>query len=149
MKKFAAAVAGIMALGVVGSALAEDKYDEAIEYRKAAFTMVKWHFGPMGAMAKGKIPFDAKAFAYHAEALAVLSKMPLEGFIEGSDMGETKAKPEVWSKRTDFEAKMQAFEKAAGELAVVAKSGDEGAIKAQFGETGKTCKSCHDDFKNK
>ena len=44
---------------------------------------------------------------------------------------------------------MQAFEKAAGELAVVAKSGDEGAIKAQFGETGKTCKSCHDDFKNK
>ena len=34
-----------------------------------------------------------------------------------------------------------------GKLAQVAKGGDLNAVKAQFGATGKACKSCHDDFK--
>ena len=33
-------------------------------------------------------------------------------------------------------------------LAEVAAGGDEAAMKEQFGKTAKTCKGCHDDFKN-
>jgi cytochrome c556 len=40
-----------------------------------------------------------------------------------------------------------AFNKEANELAKVAESGDAAAIKAQFGKTGETCKSCHDKFR--
>jgi len=29
----------------------------------------------------------------------------------------------------------------------VAAAGDQGAIKAQFGEVGKACKACHDDYR--
>ena len=34
-------------------------------------------------------------------------------------------------------------------LAAAARSGDQNAVKAAFGEVGKACKSCHDDFRVK
>ncbi len=148
MKKLTVALAGVLAFGLAGSAVA-DQYEDAIKYRQAAFTMVKGNFGPMGAMVKGERPFDAAAFAKFAENFAVLAKMSDDGFIDGSDMGDTKAKPEVWEKRAEFDAKMKKFQELADKLAVAAKSGDLGAIKPQFGAAAKTCKACHDDFKNK
>ncbi len=148
MKKLTVALAGVLAFGLAGSAVA-DQYEDAIKYRQAAFTMVKGNFGPMGAMVKGERPFDAAAFAKFAENFAALAKMSDDGFIDGSDMGDTKAKPEVWEKRAEFDAKMKKFQELADKLAVAAKSGDLGAIKPQFGAAAKTCKACHDDFKNK
>ncbi len=148
MKKLTLALAGLMALGVAGSAGA-DQYEDAIKYRRAAFSMVKWNFGPMGAMVKGEMPFDKAAFARHADNLAALAKMPLDGFIDGSDLGDTKSKPEVWEQRNEFESKMREFVDAADQLALVAKGGDQGEIKSKFSQTAKTCKSCHDDFKTK
>jgi len=41
-------------------------------------------------------------------------------------------------------------EKMQGEvvkLNTAAKGGDINAIRAQFGETGKACKACHDDYR--
>ena len=35
----------------------------------------------------------------------------------------------------------------ANELQKVAATGDQAAIKAQFGELGKACKSCHDKYR--
>jgi cytochrome c556 len=34
-------------------------------------------------------------------------------------------------------------------MAKVAATGDEAAVKAQFGKLSETCKACHDDFKAK
>lgn len=155
MKKLSLALAGALVLGIAGTVSAggehnhNDGHDDAIQYRQAAFSMVKYNFGPMGDMVKGKIPFDKAVFVRNAENVAALAKMPGAAFIEGTDLGDTEAKSEIWEKRADFDAKMKKFEESAAKLAVVAKSGDEKAIKAQFGETAKTCKSCHDDFKIK
>jgi cytochrome c556 len=41
-------------------------------------------------------------------------------------------------------------EKMQGEITklnTVAKGGDISAIRAQFGEVGKACKACHDDYR--
>ena len=35
----------------------------------------------------------------------------------------------------------------AAKLSQVARNGDLAALKGQFGETGKTCKGCHDDYR--
>lgn len=148
MKKLPLILAGAIALGATASVSA-DQFEDAVNYRKAAFSLMKANFGPMGAMVEGKMPFDKDVFARRAANLSALADMPWEHFIEGSDMGETKAKPEVWSKAADYKAEVDKFESAVAELAVVAKSDDQKAIKAAFGATAKTCKSCHDDFKNK
>jgi cytochrome c556 len=131
------------------STFAQVKPEDAIKYRKGVYTVMGWNFGPMAAMAKGDRPYDAAAFARHAEIVAFMSKLPLEGFVPGSDSGETKAKPEIWLDMDDFKAKLEKMQAEAAKLAEVAKSGDFNAAKAQLGETGKACKACHDKYRNK
>ena len=63
------------------------------------------------------------------------------------DKGKTEAKPEIWTKSTEFDTKMKDFQQEAAKLAEVAKGGDEKAIKAQFGKTAETCKACHKEFR--
>lgn len=148
MKKMLVALAGVCTLGAAALASA-DPIDDAIEYRQAAFTLVRGNFAPMGAMVKGEVPFDSATFAEHAAKLVALTAMTADGFIEGSDVGDTRAKPEIWDARAKFDTKMEGFRTAVGELAVAAESGDLGVIRPKFGAVAKSCKSCHDDFRTK
>ncbi|GIU35229.1 c-type cytochrome [Shewanella colwelliana] len=121
--------------------------DDAIHYRQSAFGLIAHNFGDMGAMLKGKKPFDAEVFAMRAQNVAALSQLPAEGFVAGSDKGETEALAKIWAEKTDFDAKMTAFQDNAAKLAIAAKSEDKDAIKAAFMNTGKSCKGCHDVYK--
>lgn len=71
------------------------KPEDAIKYRKASFTVMAAHFGRLGAMANGRTPYDAKAAADNADVVAALSKLPWLAFGEGTDKGDTRAKPEI------------------------------------------------------
>lgn len=134
---------------LTSSAFAQAKPEDAIKYRRGVYAVIGWNFGPMAAMAKGDRPYDAADFARRAEIVAYMSKLPLEGFVEGSETGDTKAKPEIWLEMDDFKAKLEKMQSEAAKLAEVAKKGDLAAAKAQLGETGKACKACHDKFRNK
>jgi len=134
---------------LTSSAFAQAKPEDAIKYRRGVYAVIGWNFGPMAAMAKGDRPYDAADFARRAEIVAYMSKLPLEGFVEGSETGDTKAKPEIWLDMDDFKAKLEKMQAEAAKLAEVAKKGDLAASKAQLGETGKACKACHDKFRNK
>ncbi len=141
------ALAGLLTLGVVGVAGA-DEAEDAIKYRKGVFQVVKWNFGPMGAMVKGKIPYDKDAFAAKAENVAAVSGMALEGFPEGSDFGaDTTAKANIWEEWDKFKGGMEKFDQEAKKLSEVAKTGDMDAIKPQFAAVADTCKGCHDNFR--
>ena len=120
----------------------------AIQYRQDAFHMIKYHFGPMAAMVKGEKEFNAEEFQKNAEAVATLSKFPMNGFIAGSDKGgKTEAKAEIWTNMDDFKKKMETFQVEATSLAEVAKGGDLATIKPQFGKVGESCKACHKEYK--
>jgi cytochrome c556 len=60
---------------------------------------------------------------------------------------ETLAKPDIWQQPAEFKAGQVAMSEQAGKLAKVANSDDVGAIKAQWQALGKTCKGCHDKFR--
>ena len=144
----ALAFAGALTTTVVASA--EDKAGQAaVDFRESAMTIYKWYLGPMGAMVKGKVPFDQAAFRQHAEGLATAAQLDLlPGFPEGSDK-DTEARPEIWERWSDFQARYRELQEQSGKLAQIAATGDEAAMKAQFGETANTCKGCHDDFREK
>jgi len=65
----------------------------------------------------------------------------------GPEAGKTQAKPDIWSKPAEFNTAMKNFAEAAPKLLAAADSGDVGAIRTAFGDTGKTCKGCHDTFR--
>ncbi len=151
---FNVAISGLLIASLSATAFAEDEKEEAVEYRQGVFEAIKWNFMPMAAMVKGEVEFNKDEFAMRAERVAALSKMPLEGFKEGTAMGETEegendAKPEIWKDWDDFKGKMAALEEESAKLAEVAKGDDMDQIKAQFGATGKSCKSCHDEYRHK
>lgn len=147
MKKILLAV--VATAMIIPTVLANNfkKPADAIEYRQAAFRLIAYNFGDMGAMLKGEKPFDAAAFSTRADNVAALSKIPHEGFIAGSDKGETRALAKIWQEKADFNNKMTAFQDNAAALIIAAQSSDKNNLKQAFMNTGKSCKACHDEYK--
>ena len=142
------AVAAIAGAGVALPAAAQfAKPEDAIKYRKAAFTVMATHFGRVAAMANGRIPFDSKAAADNAEIATIASKLPYAGFVEGTDKGETKAESKIWTEMDKFKGAAAKMQEEMAKLNVAAKSGNIDTIKAAVGETGKSCKACHDVYR--
>ena len=141
----AAAVIGLVTALPAAAQFA--KPEDAVKYRKNALFVMSQHFGRVSAMAQGKIPFDAKAAAENAEIATMMSKLPYVAFIEGTDKGDTKAKPEIWTEMDKFRAAASKMQDEMAKLNVAAKSGNLDAIKAAAGDTGKACKACHDNYR--
>ena len=135
----------------VGGAYAQfAKSEDAIKYRKSVMFLIAQHFGRMGAVVKGKAPHDQETFTRNAMVMEALSHLPWEAsMVPGTDKGDTTLSGAVFEKQDEFKASAQAFEAGSAKLVSVSQSGDLSAIKAQFGEVAKSCKSCHDKFRTK
>jgi cytochrome c556 len=92
---------------------------------------------------------DVKAVVASAAKLKTLEAAFVKMFPAGSDKGETKALPTVWSDMPGFMAASKNVDAAYDKLAVAAGSGDLAAVTAAFGDTGKACGACHDKFRAK
>ena len=140
-----------VACAVSGAALAQgqpSKGEQLLKYRKAVYQAIAWNFGPMSQMAQGKIPYDAREFDLRASRVAGLTPMLAETYSpETQGVSGTKAKPELWSNRADFDAKMKDLVDRSATLAKVAQGGDESKSKAAFLDTAGACKACHDKYK--
>jgi cytochrome c556 len=65
----------------------------------------------------------------------------------GPEIDETEAKAEIWQKPEDFAAKRNAFQQSAQAFNAAAQGNDVAAIRAAHAELGKTCKACHDLYR--
>jgi cytochrome c556 len=149
MKKIMLAV-GLALTGVAFLAQAQQiKPEDHVKYRKAAMSLLGLHFGSLAAMAQDKKPYNKDEAVRDADFAAIVATEPRNHFVEGTDKGETKAKPEIWQKRADFDQKMDKMLSETAKLPQVARNGDLSALKQAVGDTGKACKACHDDYRNK
>ncbi len=148
--KIAASIAIVATSAVMAfpaSAQSFQKPEDAIKYRRSVMTLQGAHISALGAMANGRVPFDAQVASRHAEVLALVSTLPWNAFaVPGSDKGETRAKPEVWSEPAKFKGHADKLQAETAKLAAAAKTGNLDNLKASFGSTAGTCKACHDDF---
>jgi cytochrome c556 len=136
----------IMAAHSFDTAAAEP--EDIIKYRKAVMKSQGGHMSAAAEIVKGKVDF-ARDLPYHAEALAASLHNVAELFPTGSDFGETRAKPEVWNKRVEFEKAVTAGAQAGAAFLAAVKSNDRAAIQEKFGALAETCKGCHKDFREK
>ena len=123
------------------------KPEDAVKYRKAAFTVMGAHFGRIGAMANGRAPFDAAVAADNAAVVEAMSKLPWAAFGEGTDKGDTRAKPAVWSEQAKFKEGAEKMQAEVSKLTAATKTGNLDAVKTAFGAAGQTCKACHDAYR--
>lgn len=146
MNRFASlAVAAACTALALPAAAQFAKPEDAIKYRQSALFVMSQHFGRLGAMANGRVPFDAAAAAANAEVVADMAKLPWAAFGAGTEGG--KARSEVWKEDAKFKERQQKLIEETGKLAIAAKAGNIDALKAQFGPTAASCKACHDSFR--
>ena len=85
--------------------------------------------------------------AANAAVVASLAHLPWQAFGPGTEGG--KSLPEIWKEMDKFKAGSEKMQKAVAELNTAAKSGNLETIKIAFGEAGKSCKACHDNYRKK
>jgi cytochrome c556 len=123
------------------------KPEDAIKYRRSAMSLQGTHVGRVFAMANGKVPFDAKVAAENIEIAAMLNRLQFAAFVEGTDKGETRAKPEIWTEKEKFNAAIKKSQDDVNKLAAAGKTGNLDEIKTAVGAVGQSCKACHDEFR--
>ncbi len=149
----AAMVAVGAALMFSGIAVAESPHDGAVKARQGDMQMRAFNLGILGAMAKGKVEYDAKAASAAAHNLKVLSTLNASAmWPQGSDASAygdgTTASPELWKNFPKVIEATKAFS-AAADVMVTAAGKDLPSLQAAMGVVGKSCGGCHKPFRVK
>lgn len=151
MKKIAIATLGLSLAAVLSTTVfAQTKPEDAIKLRQAGMKLIGYNFGSIGAMVNDKKPYNKDEAIRNANRVDALANHPFEFFGAGTDKGaDTKASASIWKDNAKFVAAADKMSVESAKLAQVARTGDQAALKSQFGTTAGTCKACHDDFREK
>lgn len=126
---------------------------QAIDARKAVFTLIGQNCRNLGEVVKGNAAFDATDVQKRANRIALLSEFLNDTFPDISNLGEpdTKTKAEAWTGKADFTKQVKAFQDHASALVTVstAEKSNSEAFKTAFGALAQDCKSCHDTYRIK
>jgi cytochrome c556 len=136
-------------LSIASIAQAQGKPETLVKQRQAAMTLQGKYFGPLGGMAQGKVPYDAKVVARNAGYLEALSQMPWDGFAPGTKDVKSAALPAVFTDTAKFKEAQDQFHAAVAKLVTASKGGDEETVKTTIKGVAKTCGGCHENFREK
>jgi cytochrome c556 len=141
------AVAALALLTTLPAAAQYRNADAAIKYRQSAMSLQGNHMARIFAMVNGQVPFDAKTMNENIEIVSMLNtRAQFAAFIEGSDKGNTRAKPEIWTEKDKFAAAVAKSQSDVDKLVAAGKTGNLDQIKAAAGAVGQSCKACHDAY---
>lgn len=134
------------------TAQAQVKVEDAIKWRQSAYGAMGWSMARIKANVDGTYNKDEvikAANVIQAIANSGMGALYVPGSDKGKGWADTRVKPELFTEGPKVGKIAGEFNAAANELAKVAASGDAAAVKDAFGKLGGTCKSCHDDYRNK
>lgn len=150
-------IAPALVIGVVAAAATAawaqqaPKPENLIKWRQSAFQVIAWNNGRIKASVDGT--YNKEDVIKAANSIAAIANSGLGSlFAPGTETGkgwrDTTVKPAFFTDTQKAGEAAASFSKEANELARLAQIGDPAAVKEQFGKLGRTCKSCHDDFRN-
>ncbi len=137
-------LAGAVALAVLGpvpwgvEAVAQP---DPIATRKEGLRRMQGHLQALTAAARGG--GDVRGEVARADDMIAWFRTFPELFPAGSDRGDTRALPTVWSDRAGFERRGADMVAASERLRAVIATGDAAALGPALQATGGTCGACH------
>ena len=109
--------------------------------------MLNLHFTRIGAMTRGRVPFDGRLALRDAEVVAALARLPASAFGPGTDLPNDHARPEIWTETQRFRELGDRMVAETTRLLTVAGQ-DLDRLKAAYGAAANTCKECHDAYRS-
>ncbi len=141
--KFFAFVAAALAISVAGAAA------EPIADRKANMKERGGVMRVLAPVAQGKQPFDSATILDALEKLNASAQAATDVatlYPAGTETGDTKAGPKIWSDADGFKAASDKFAAAAA-AAVEAAPQDLESFRAAFGPVAAGCGTCHEAYR--
>ena len=118
---------GVIAVGLLTGALTAQaqfqRPDDAVKYRQSALFMMGQHFGRVGAMANGRVPFDAAIAQKEMDVVMALAPLPWAGFTPETRDIRSRAQPNVWTEKAKFDEAGQNALKSLTALDAATKTG--------------------------
>jgi cytochrome c556 len=149
MRMVRAAWIAALAAGITLPAVAQfARPEEAVKYRQATWSVLNLHFTRIGAMTRGRVPFDGRLALRDAEVVAALARLPASAFGPGTDLPNDHARPEIWAETQRFRELGDRMVAETTRLLTVAQTQDLDRLKAAYGAAANTCKECHDAYRS-
>jgi len=143
---------GLIASALLLGACSDDAKDthpqQLVSKRQAIFKKMTKTLEPMGLVARERKDYNKGEFQAEAQALQELSSQPWVLFASDGNYPPTRAKPSVWQSPAEFKKAQDSYLATVEQLVKVSASADMGAIRQAVNEVEKSCKSCHDQFRN-
>jgi cytochrome c556 len=135
----------VMILAVGGAAQAQGI--DPIQTRQAGYDLLSATFSGVKAVitANG----DVKTLEASGKAIQRWGTVIPTLFPPGSDTGNTKAAPAIWTDNAGFRKAAMTLSTAGETLATAAKAGDATAVAAAFKGVGEACGACHKEYRLK
>jgi len=121
---------------------------QLVSQRQAIFKKMTKTLEPMGLVARERKDFVKGEFMASALALQELSSQPWVFFSADGNYPPSRTKPEAWSKATEFKQAQDNYLAKVDQLVKVADGVDMNALRAAVDAVQKSCKSCHEQFRN-
>ncbi len=141
------AIGMAMLLTTVAQAAGPDDGKAAFALREDTMKrMGRALYGTIGRVTRGKAEPGPDTVTA-AETVISLAGTLANLFPAGSDVGESRIKPEIFSAKPRVDALVQGVQAAAERLAPAAKSGDKAMITGAYQTVNDACEACHRDFR--
>jgi cytochrome c556 len=137
-----------LVLSACGDAAKDTHPQQLLSKRVAVFKKMTQTLEPLGLTARGRKDYVKPEFVEGAQALKELSSQPWAFFTADGNYPPTRAKPEVWSQPTEFKQAQDKYLASVDKLVAVAGSADLPTINAAVNDVEKSCKNCHQQFRN-
>lgn len=140
-------IVSTLALLSIGAtfAIAQVTGGAAIEERKKLMEAADKPLRVVAKMVKGEAEFNKSTVDEWLQASQNVTKAKLLFPEDSKQGGETRAVPEIWTKRAEFDSKFDALAETVKR--VTGKANDVESLKAVFKDVDGACNACHKDFR--
>jgi cytochrome c556 len=144
MKKWVLAAGIAAALGAGGVAIAQQ---DVIAQRRAGLKAIGEQFQAMKAISDAR--GDLRLLVAQIDGMITFFNGLPARFPAGSDTGDTRALPPIWSDNAGFQQANTALLARLTALRALAAAGDNAAFPEAFNQTGAACGNCHRTYRRR
>lgn len=141
-------ISSTLLLGACSDRAKDTHPQQLVSKRQAIFKKMTQALEPMGLVARERKDYNKAEFQASAQTLQELSSQPWALFTADGNYPPTRAKPEVWQQAAEFKQAQDSYLANVGQLVKASAGTDLPALRNAVNEVEKSCKSCHQQFRN-